>query len=425
MRRSGVQYRLTRVFLTQLVLISLATVLGVWVTAKIIEQVLVKEALIKEAEHYWGLYQENPAQPRPNTRHLLGLLELPVGGDAIPAQLRALDDGYQRTAYLERTPILYIERQGDARLYLIFDEQRVAVLAFLFGILPLTGVLLVIYLTAFQAWRRSRQLMSPLVQLAEILRRVPVNDPQAARPDLSDVEAEADSEVAVLVSSLEAYAERLLTYVERERQFTRDASHELRTPLAVIRANLELLGSPQRAAAARRRIDDTVEDMESLIETLLLLSRSEHMALPSEPLVVNDLVINLVERLSPLAERKQVAMKIEQKALLSLDVAEVVLTIVLTNLVRNAINYTGSGQIVVAIHADSVLVTDSGQGMTEEELARLFKPFERGTSDEPGHGLGLAIVQRLCERSQWQIDVASVPGQGTQVQLRFPGWQKV
>ncbi len=425
MRRSGVQYRLTRVFLMQLVLISFTTVLGVWVTAKIIEQVLVKEALEKEAEHFWGLYQKDPEQPRANTRHLLGLLEVPEGGDQVPPSLQALPDGYQRTEYLGRTPILYIERQGDARLYLIFDEQRVAVLAFLFGVLPLTGVLLVIYLSSFQAWRRSRQLMSPLVQLAEILRRVPVTDPQAARPDLSEVEAEADSEVAVLVSSLEAYAERLLTYVDRERQFTRDASHELRTPLAVIRANLELIGLPERAPAALRRIDDTVEDMEALIETLLLLSRSEHTELPSEPLVVNDLVINLVERLAPLAERKQVALRIEQKALLSLDTVEVVLTIVLTNLIRNAINYTCSGQIVVAIHSDSVLVTDSGQGMTEEELSRLFKPFERGNSDEPGHGLGLAIVQRLCERSRWHIDVASQPGKGTQVQLRFPKKQKL
>lgn len=425
MRRSGVQYRLKRMFLMQLVLISVATVLGVWVTAKIIERVLVKEALIKEAEHYWSLYDQNPDQPRPNTRHLLGLLQLPEGGDTIPNSLEQLPDGYQRASYQDRVPILYIEHRNNARLYLIFDEQRVALLAFLFGVLPLTGVLLVIYLTAFQGWRRSRQLMSPLVQLAEILRRVPVNDPMVTRPDLSEVEAEADSEVAVLVSSLEAYAERLLIFVDRERQFTRDASHELRTPLAVIRANLELISSPQRAPAALRRIDDTVEDMEALIETLLLLSRSEHSELPSEPLVVNDLVINLVERLAPLSERKQVDLRIEQKVLLSLNTAEVVLTIVLTNLIRNAINYTGSGQIVVAIHSDSIVVTDSGRGMNEDELARIFRPFERGNSNEPGHGLGLAIVQRLCERSKWKIDVASEPGQGTQVQLRFPKNQKL
>jgi hypothetical protein len=74
MKKSGVQHRITRVYLIQLLLISMATVLGVWATAKIIEQVLVKQALIKEAEHYWSLLDDNPEQPRPNTRHLLGLL---------------------------------------------------------------------------------------------------------------------------------------------------------------------------------------------------------------------------------------------------------------------------------------------------------------------------------------------------------------
>lgn len=427
-RRSGVQYRLARVFLTQLLLISVTTVLGVWATAKIIEEVLVKEALMKEAEHFWGLYDRDPTQARPNTRHLLGLLELPAGGDSIPAVLKDLDDGYQRAPYDGREPLLYIVHRDNARLYLIFDEKRVTALAFLFGVLPLTGVLLVIYIGSYQAWRRSRQLMSPLVHLAEILRRLPMNDPQVTRPDLSSVEAEADSEVAVLVTALEAYAERLLSFVERERQFTRDASHELRTPLAVIRANLELLNRTQPRAALAR-IDDTVEDMEALIETLLTLARSEHGEMPSEALMVNDLAMNLAERLQPLAERKSVEVGVEQKALLSLQISEVVLTIVLTNLVRNAINYSASGQVIIEINPNDVVVRDSGRGMDAEQLARVFKPFERGgdsqNGGEAGHGLGLAIVHRLCERCGWQVEVASAPNEGTQVKIRFPAWQKV
>lgn len=427
-RRSGVQHRLARVFLTQLLLISVTTVLGVWATAKIVEEVLVKEALMKEAEHFWGLYDQDPMQARPNTRHLLGLLELPVGGDEIPAVLKQLDDGYQRALYDGRQPLLYIVHRNNARLYLIFDEQRVTALAFLFGVLPLTGVLLVIYIGSYQAWRRSRQLMSPLVHLAEILRRLPINDPQVTRPDLSSVEAEADSEVAVLVAALEAYAERLLSFVERERQFTRDASHELRTPLAVIRANLELLNRTQPRAALAR-IDDTVEDMEALIETLLTLARSEHGEMPSDALVVNDLAMNLAERLQPLAERKSVEVRVEQKALLSLKISEVLLTIVLTNLVRNAINYSASGQVVIDIHKNDVVVRDSGCGMDAEQLARVFQPFERGGGSqgggEAGHGLGLAIVHRLCERCGWQVEVASAPNEGTQVKIRFPAWQKV
>lgn len=424
-RRAGLQYRLTRAYLLQVVLISFATLFGVWVTAQIIERVLVRQALSMEAEHFWEVRQQNPDIQRPNTRHLLGLIDGP-DGDEIPAELQGLPPGkYSRVDYNGQTPIVYVEQRGEETLYLIFDEQRVSVLAFVFGILPLSGVLLVIYIASFLTWRKSRKLVSPLVQLAELLRRTPMNDPRAARPDLSVVEAEADSEVAVLVVALESYANRLVGFVERERQFTRDASHELRTPLAVIRANLELLSAKQANPAALRRIEDTVEDMEALIETLLLLARSESRELPDDELIVNDLVCNLVERLEPLALRKHVGVRVEQSVLLSLNAPETVLTMVLTNLIRNAINYTGSGHVTISIDAGSLVVRDTGPGMDPTQLQRLMQPFERGqTMGESGHGLGLAIVQRLCERCRWKLEVASALGQGTSVRVTFPFWQR-
>lgn len=421
-RRSGVQHRLTRAYLFQVVLISVATLVGVWVTAQIIERVLVKQALVVEAEHFWDLHDLNPQQHRPNTRHLLGLLD---SEDVIPDVLQGVEEGYSRVAMADQTPIVYVERRGSKTLYLIFDERRVSVLAFVFGILPLSGVLLVIYTLSFVTWRKSRKLVSPLVRLAELLRRTPVNDPRAALPDLSIVEAEADSEVAVLVVALEAYAGKLLGFVDRERQFTRDASHELRTPLAVIRANLELLSSSQANPAALRRIEDTVGDMEALIETLLLLARSESKVLPDDDIIVNDLTINLVERLDPLALRKQVGVRVEQSVLLSLQAPETVLTMVLTNLLRNAINYTASGHVTVSIGAGYVVIQDTGPGIDPAQLQRLMQPFERGQGvGESGHGLGLAIVQRLCERCRWKLEVASVLGQGTSVRISFPFWQR-
>ncbi len=419
MTRKGVQHRLTRVFLIQILFISFATVFGVWATAQIIEQVLVKEALVKEADHYWSLYDEDDDFPRPNTRHLLGLLVDSDTRDPVPEMLAERPDGYQRAQIGDQNPIVYIETRGDARLYLIFDEKRVSVLAFLFGILPLTAVLLVIYLTSFLGWRKSRALVSPLVQLSETLRHANVHDPVEARPDFSQVEAEPNSEASILMAALDAYADRLLRFVERERQFTRDASHELRTPLAVFRANLELLAKQVGDRPVISRMSDTVDDMEALVETLLLLARTEQQPIQEEELVVNDVAVNLLDRLQPLAERKQIRLQVKQTALLTLTASETVLNIVFTNLVRNAINYSGSGQVTIVVAEDAVHVVDTGAGMDSEELARFLQPFERGNSKEGGHGLGLAIVQRLCERFDWHLDVASRPGKGTEVRVRF------
>lgn len=424
-RRSGVQHRLTRVYLMQVVLISLATVFGVMATAKIVEHVLVKQALKREAEHFWALYETDPDFARPDTRHMLGLLTQPEGSsDSIPERFETLTPGYHRVDLAGDRPIVFVEDFGDARLYLIFDERRVAALALVFGVLPLTGVLLVIYLMSFITWRKSRQLMSPLVQLAEMLRGAPITDPRAGRPEFDLIETEADSEVAVLVAALEAYADRLLDFVERERQFTRDASHELRTPLAVIRANLELLAARFPDVPSVYRIEDTVGDMEALIATLLLLARSEHRELPEERLIVNDLVLNMVERLQPLSASKNVALRSEQRSMLKLTAPEQVLSIVITNLVRNAINYTNSGSVEVIVGKNDVTVRDTGPGINPEDLERLLQPFERGVGNaEGGHGLGLAIVQRLCERFKWKLEVASEVGHGTQVRISFPAWQ--
>ncbi|ASK33439.1 two-component sensor histidine kinase [Alcanivorax sp. N3-2A] len=417
--RKSVQHRLTRVYLIQILFISLATVFGVWATAQIIERVLVKEALIKEAEHYWSLYDRQTDFPRPNTRHLLGLLVDDNTRDPVPEVLRQRRDGYGRVHLDGANPIVYIEHHDGARLYLIFDEQRVSVLAFLFGILPLTAVLLVIYLSSFIGWRKARALVSPLVQLAEALRHTDVSDPASARPDLDALKQDPESEAGILASALDAYSERLLRFVNRERQFTRDASHELRTPLAVFRANLELLASQIGDRPVISRMSDTVDDMEALVETLLLLARTEQREILTEELVVNDVAVNLMERLMPLAERKQIRLQVRQSALLNIDASETVLNIVLTNLVRNAINYSGSGQVTIVVDADSIHVEDTGAGMDQEELARMLKPFERGNSNESGHGLGLAIVQRLCERFHWALEVASQPGKGTAVRVRF------
>jgi len=418
-RRAGIQYLMTRTFVVHFLLISMATVLGVWATAYITEHVLVKEALVKEADYFWKLQAANPNQPRPNTHNLLGLLRSPKGGDHIPASLRDLAPGYQRVTFHGKHPLVYVQDKGNQRLYLIFDEHSVSRLAFLFGILPLTCVLLVIYLASFMTWRRSNKLLSPLVQLADVLRRSHARNEATRRPDFSAIKAPASSEVDVLIRALNDYADQLVSYVERERLFSRDASHELRTPLAVIRSNLELLTVKQGRTLEGQRIGSTLADMEAVIDTLLLLARNEQKAVPRETIIVNDLANNLLERLQPLALHKNMRLQLNQQSMLTLECNESLLTIVLTNLVRNAINYSDTGEVEVAVMANSLCVSDTGRGMQMSQLETLMEPYRRGVHSESGHGLGLAIVQRVCESCYWDLKVASEPGQGTRVMICF------
>ncbi len=425
LRRSGtLKGNLVKVYLLQVLAISVAVVVGVSAAAKVVERVLVHEALDGEAEHYWALAARDSNFPRPDTRNLRGYLQRPRNGDVIPAWLANLEPGFHRTQTQDgRNPLVHVSEQGDARLYLVFDEIQVSRLAFYFGVAPLSLVLLLVYLLTFIAYRYSRNAISPLVQLAAKVKSI---DARASDLEISDfqVDAPADSEVQILANALDEFVSRISEFVRRERDFTRNASHELRTPLAVMRANLDSL---------HRRIDDegelaepvarmrrTVIDMEKLLETLLILAREDESRLPSDGIIVNDLLGERIEQAQRALNMSAVNVKMEEDCLLEVMAPQRVLGIVVDNILRNAISYTGSGTVTVRVMPSGISVQDDGPGMDAELLKRVFEPFQRGESRYAGSGLGLTIVQRLCSRFNWRITVESTPGNGTKVRLDLP-----
>lgn len=421
MLRSGtLRANLVRVFLLQILAISVAVVLGVFGAAKVVEQILVNEALDGETAHYWALYAANPLQPRPNTLNLRGYLRHSQHGDEIPAWLASAEPGFRRIENGSSKPLVLVSVKGDARLYLVFDEIQVSRLAMFFGVVPLSLVLLLAYTVAWVGYRLSRNAVSPLIQLAN---RVEAFDARSG--DLKDldlhVEGKSESEVKILASALQHFIERVNKFLHRERNFTRNASHELRTPLAVMRANLDSL---QRRAADQpdlhvplERMQRTVRDMEKLLETLLILAREDESRLPREAILINDLVIERMEQVGRALDNPEVTVKLEADSLVQLHAPPKVLSIVIDNLLRNAINHTGKGEVVIRIWADGLSIRDNGPGMEAELLQRIFEPFERGESSSGGFGLGLTIVKRLCERFAWKISITSEPGMGSTATL--------
>jgi signal transduction histidine kinase len=99
-----------------------------------------------------------------------------------------------------------------------------------------------------------------------------------------------------------------------------------------------------------------------------------------------------------------------------------VVEIVIGNLLRNAINYTRDGSVDVSVGRSSIRVTDTGIGMSSDELEKVFEPFYRVDQSRgltKGHGLGLSIVKRLVRQFGWTISVHSRPGEGTTMEVRF------
>jgi signal transduction histidine kinase len=91
---------------------------------------------------------------------------------------------------------------------------------------------------------------------------------------------------------------------------------------------------------------------------------------------------------------------------------------IIGNLLRNALTFTEAGEVRVRLESGAVQVQDTGQGLQTSEIRQLFRPYVRG-GDSKGAGLGLSLVQRLCERQGWQVTLANRPGGGTVARLTF------
>ena len=316
------------------------------------------------------------------------------------------------------------ERQGQ-RLYLVFDRTNVSRLAAYFGLMPLAGVLLVLYVLTWLGFRRVRRAVSPMIALARKVRELEDAPSNMEGVQSLQVPEDATDEVRELTEALLRYSQRLAHFLERERQFTRDASHELRSPLTVIRMaasilmeNPDLGDSPRRTA---QRIQRACHDMEELTQAFLMLARESESGLPMEALCVNDLVVEEVERARLMVGDKPVTSEVRHHYRMFLDAPEKVLSILLGNLLRNAFSYTDAGQIVVEIGERSVTIRDTGVGMPAEKIEEMFRPFVRGEGNgRSGHGVGLTIVRRLSDRFGWPISIESQPGVGTTVAISFP-----
>ena len=418
---SRIRAWLGRAFMLQVALISIAAVVGVFMASALLEGVLIRAALNDEVNHFWTQRDQNPGFQLPNTRNLRGYFE-----DTAPAELRPMPVGYQEWEKDGLDFVVNVTERNGHRLYLVFDRTNVSRLAAYYGLVPLAAALLVLYVWTWLGFRRLRRAVSPLIALARKVRDLEASPANIGLVQSLQVPEDADEEVRELTDALLRYSKRLAHFLERERQFTRDASHELRSPLTVIRMAVSiLLEEPNLSEPKRRtaqRIQRAAHDMEELTNAFLLLARESETGLPMEAICLNDLIAEEVERAKTLAADKPVRAEVRGTHRVFLEAPERVLSILLGNLLRNAFSYTDAGEVVVEISGDKVRIRDTGVGMAAEKIEDMFRPFVRGAGNRRGgHGVGLTIVRRLSDRFGWPISIVSKPGVGTTVEITFPG----
>jgi len=231
-----------------------------------------------------------------------------------------------------------------------------------------------------------------------------------------------------------------LRRLERLRQeFVANVSHELKTPLSIIKACVETLldgaiDDPQHRRSFLEQLDSQSNRLHALILDLLSLARIEsgEELFEFQPILVREIVQSCLERHRPRAESKEQTFEIAPPAgdeVLAVWADQEALEQILDNLLDNAVKYTPQGGRVFARwrREDEQVcleVSDSGIGIPESDLPRIFERFYRvdkaRSRELGGTGLGLSIVKHLTQAMHGSVRAASRLGQGTTFSIFLP-----
>jgi signal transduction histidine kinase len=411
--------RIVIVFALMSALVAGVFALGIVAAVHVVEHKLATSTLSGGLHRLLAMDDINRWSHQPEKSELF-FFEGGPGPMALIPSLAALSPGFQEIMFNGDDFFAMVEVVGGRKYVLLRDQESLEQRERLLFIVVTVGFLLSILLAIMLGRLLARRVMAPVIRLARQVRhrdQLLVLAPPL-HPDY------AADEVGELALSFDQTLGRLRETLSREKLFTSDVSHELRTPLMVLGGSCELLlANPSldpRSTAQVNRIARASHEMRQLVDTFLMLARAEDDA-------GNDICVTLKEVAD--AQCEIWGRLIREKGLeFFYDVDQpcmerfnlTFLQSVMGNLLRNAWHYTDRGFVRLTLRANGFVVEDSGIGIPEEQRQAVFQPFVRGDEGRgEGLGLGLSLVQRICKRQQWQVNLSTGESNGCRFSVKL------
>jgi signal transduction histidine kinase len=255
------------------------------------------------------------------------------------------------------------------------------------------------------------------------------------------VHSQIHNEMVDLALACNQMADQLEKVESTRQQFVSNVSHELKTPLSSIKVLSESILLQEDVPKEMyveflHDINSEVDRMAAIINDLLTLVKLDQKEVPLnfKELDLNEMLEGIIKRLLPLAKEKNIHIRYEKVKDITATVDEMKLTLAVANLVDNAIKYTPEGgEVEMKLDADHqnvfISVADTGIGIPDDEVARVFERFYRvdKTRDREtgGTGLGLSITHSTIMMHNGSIKVYSKEDEGTTILVRIPIRQNV
>jgi len=300
--------------------------------------------------------------------------------------------------------------------------------SFLYIFIP--GMFASIIVASAVGWFLARKALQPVTEITKLAQRIGAEN-LSERLNI----AVSHDEIGMLATTINGMFERLENSFKQIKQFTADASHELKTPLTILKGEMEIaLRSRDDIEHMREALASGLEEidrMSSIVMNLLDLAKMdvEKGALPMGPVSIDRVLADRFEHFRRPAANKSIELALTRSVLAVVKGDTVRLSQLLSNLIDNAIKYTGrGGRVELSLDiegADAVIrVKDNGMGIPAADIPYLFDRFYRvnqaRTGDEGGAGLGLSICREIALAHGGAITVESQPGAGTTFTARLP-----
>lgn len=381
----------------------------------VIEDSYIEKDVLTEARYMSNEYQKSGDWPKvrkgymtlhPSTESLPQDIRDKVNVDARHGEYFGEQGRHYHVYQLEQYPGVFLVAEVSDQL--LVRQIRSTVIKFL-----AVSVFIVTLISCLLAWVVGRKTVKPLQSLVRLVDGVaPEKIPQTFAKQYPN------NEVGVLAQTLENTLQSISQAMNREKNFTRDVSHELRTPLAVIKNAIELTHEQATLSSENKLIMDRIyhsaQQMESTIETLLLLARKQPERQQQGLVALMPIVEKSILDNHLLLVKKQVDVELQDSCQTNINANASMLKLILDNLLSNAFKYTDSGCVRVGYQDGRIMVHDTGPGIEADISKHVTEMGVKGSKSD-GLGFGLSIVKRLCEHQGWQMEVEN--DNGTRVSI--------
>ncbi len=397
------------ILLASVLFLSLLSVV-VYYSNEILEDELLSRQADFELQNIKALLANNPDATLPRSASLNIYLASRAAAQPIPPYLAGLPDGtHHDIKFDDKAYHVLVTTLGDDRLYIQSDITEIERSEGLLGLILLVAWIVFIVMLFFIARILSKKLSGPVAQLSDELSRI--------NPDQRGIRISqrfADDEVGRIAQAFDSYAEKMDGYVEKQMAFAAMASHELRSPLTIIRTSTDLIASRHDDPALNahlEKIQRASDNMANMIHALLAVTRDQPNQNPEEATELQPLVDEIIDTLRPEINVKHIQIENRIDSAASVYGDATLITVVLTNLIRNSIKHGDNSKIVIEIEKSRLSITDNGLGIPAEDLQHIFDFAYRGQNSQ-GYGVGLYISKLVCDYQGWSLELVANPEGG-------------